>query len=451
VFALRLDKLSAQLALAIAAVTVAFVATWALARLLPGVKSTSLYMPAILLASLIGGVRSGVAAAVLALVASMLLLSARFGVQLAPDPRLPIDLTLFALAAGAVVVGGSYARWLYDSLRRNRDELDQRSLHYRNLFETMTEGYAVCEAIRDEHGKLVDYTVVEMNSALQRMLGVGAEAIGSRLSDTPIDWGAWLQICEHVLNTGSPFSFERQNRPTRQWHEVRVSRLSRSTMAQFFFEITARKAAETRQSELFDELNHRVKNNLAMVAGLLQLQARESEPAVAGELLKAATRVHSIAEVHSALSRETQGDEVEFGGYLEDLCEGLARSPITEDRVELTVEAQSAVLPVDTAISLGMVVNELVTNAAKYAYPHPDRGRIEVGFRRDDAVLVLSVSDFGRGLPPEAQGRGGGLGMRLVRSLADQTGAELIVTNEGGARFEIRLPAAPPRESAPAV
>jgi two-component sensor histidine kinase len=273
------------------------------------------------------------------------------------------------------------------------------------------------------------------------MLNVGPDSAGARLSDTPGNWTNWLSVCNRVLTTGEPISFERYNRASKQWHEVHVSRLTETRMAQFFFDITERKAGEARQAELFDELNHRVKNNLAMVASLLQLQARGASKAVGEQLIKAAARVQGIAEVHDALSRGASRDAVDFGAYLQDLCATLRRTLITDERIHLSVETESVILSVDVAIPLGMVVNELVTNSVKYAYPAGQSGTIDVGFRREYGQVTLSVRDLGPGLPGGVVRGEGGLGMRLVHSLVDQIGADLTVGGGEGAEFEIRLAA----------
>jgi len=208
-------------------------------------------------------------------------------------------------------------------------------------------------------------------------------------------------------------------------------------MAQFFFDITERKAAEVRQAELFDELNHRVKNNLAMIAGLLDLQAKDAPTAARGELAKAAERVRSISDVHAALAGDAGAGSVDFAAYLEDLIARLDRSLGLREGVRLALRTEPASLPAEAVVPLGMAVNELVTNAVKYAYPSPAEGPIEVALEREGDDLLLSVRDEGVGLP--AGGGRNGLGMRLVRSLAGQAGGELHVGVGPGARFDIRL------------
>jgi two-component sensor histidine kinase len=321
--------------------------------------------------------------------------------------------------------------------------MNERQLALDALLENMAEGFAMCEALWDSDGHLADYVILELNAALQRMLGVGPEAVGTKLSDSPGDRSEWLELCERVLKTGIPASFEVYTRAVDLWHEIRVTRVTGDTMAQLFFDITERKRAEARQASLFDELNHRVSNNLMLVTGILQMKASETNSDdVRDQLLRAIARVESIAQVHRALYRGPGTDTVDFGIYLEDLCAGVRASFVRDDHIELKVESEALSLPVDTAIPLGMVVNELVTNAVKYAYPDGDGGQVFVRSARDGDRLLLSVRDFGRGLPRGAGQRpGSGLGMKLVKSLVAQVGGQLVTAGPPGALFEVRVPA----------
>lgn len=434
----RVESLAWQVLLGVGVIAGVIALQWLLGERAPGALSATLVFPAILIASLLGGWRGGSLAAVLGLLMRAISLSAAAPAN-GETVRL-VNFALFAIASAIVVLIGVYLRWLLYRLRNARDAMQAQSLHYRTLFETVPEGFAICDAIRGPDGRLVDYTIVEINPALQRLLDVGPEVIGARLTSSPGNWARWLEVCDQALRTGEPVVFERFNRATHSWHEVHVSRLTDFRMAQFFFDITERKRGEAIKDEQFDELNHRVKNNLAMVSGLLQLQARGAPNRVRDELLKAASRVQSIAEVHDSLSRGAAVDRVNFGTYLRNLCASLRRSLALEERIVLEVVAEPEDLPLDTAISLAMVVNELVTNAVKYACPHGQPGRIAVGFSRSPDGFLLTVRDHGDGLPPDVAGAGG-LGMRLVRSLLEQLGAQISVENGGGATFSINIPA----------
>jgi two-component sensor histidine kinase len=312
----------------------------------------------------------------------------------------------------------------------------------------MSEGFALCEAIRDDSQRLVDYVVLDMNPALQQMLGVGSEAIGGKLSAAPGDQTAWLALCHRVLTTGKSATFEYHNTSTGRWHEVHVNRVTPTRMAQFFFDVTERKTAEAWQAKLFDELNHRVSNNLTIVSGILRMQAGRGDAALRAELLKAVDRVKSIADVHGSLYRAGGGEGIDFGPYLESLCGRLSQSLLADDRIRIEVQADSGVVPTDHAVPLGMLVNELVTNAVKYAYPAPEEGAVVVRFQVTDGGALLSVSDFGLGLPETFEAGRGGLGMTLVGFMTQQVGGHLTILRDRGTRFELRLGNPPSMASA---
>jgi two-component sensor histidine kinase len=321
--------------------------------------------------------------------------------------------------------------------------LVERLLSFDALLQNMTEGFAMCEAIWDAQDHLADYTILELNPALQRMLGVGPEAVGTKLSDSAGDRTDWLKLCDRVLKAGEPASFEFHAANVDRWYEIRITRVTETRMAQLFFDISERKRAERRQAGLFDELNHRVNNNLTLVSGILRMKAHETDnDVVRDQLLRADARVQSIAQVHKALYRGPRNDVVDFGAYLEELCAGIRESLIHDERIEVKVEAESVPVAVDMAIPLGMVVNELITNAVKYAYPPPDRGLIWVRFVREKDGLALSIRDYGRGLPDNIESRpGGGLGMKLVKSLVAQVHGELVTLGPPGTVFQITVAA----------
>src|SRR6202035_555176 len=98
-----------------------------------------------------------------------------------------------------------------------------------------------------------------------------------------------------------------------------------------------------------------------------------SDAAVRDQLMKAVDRVQGIADIHGSLYKSGRTQDVDFGAYAKDLCERLATTLLDSERVRLLVDAQPADLNLDTAISLGMIINELVTNAAKHAFRAPDK------------------------------------------------------------------------------
>ncbi|WP_374473109.1 sensor histidine kinase [Phenylobacterium sp.] len=407
----------------------------------PVLTAFSLYYPVIMVAALAGGWTS----AVVALLGGGLLgwyffLPPVPGFH-APDASTAVNLGLYGFAGLCIAAGGIYLRALVGRLQANTVRLQERELRYRALFDAVSEGFALVRGLRGPDGRLEDYVILEANPAMLAILAADPSIIGRRQSEViPDAPTAFLAACARALD-GEPVTFEYHAPGADRWFEIQLTRVADDQIAQLVREVTHRKVAEARQSEMFDELNHRVKNNLALVSSLLALQARASPPEVARQLQKAVDRIQAISDVHASLYRSSRKDDVDFAAYLTDLCQRLQGSLLEDDRIRIALAVQPAVLPLDRAVALGVIVNELVTNAAKHAYPPPASGEIAVRLERAERGIVLSVADTGRGLPEgAAKGISGGLGMRLVRSMAQQIGGELEVENDGGAVFRIRLP-----------
>jgi two-component sensor histidine kinase len=205
------------------------------------------------------------------------------------------------------------------------------------------------------------------------------------------------------------------------------------------------KAALERHQFLIKEMNHRVKNSLALVVSMLRLQAREnSEPEFAQHLEDAMLRIGAIARVHEQLYQSTDIDRFDVGRYIEAICKDLGAS---FSQCEIVVQAQPGiVISTDRAISSALIVNELVSNAAKHAYRGDGAGPVwvNVAMTSDDSQFSISVRDEGSGLPEDFEiGKGRGMGARMVGALAEQLGASLaVVPRHPGAEFILTAPVA---------
>jgi PAS domain S-box-containing protein len=199
------------------------------------------------------------------------------------------------------------------------------------------------------------------------------------------------------------------------------------------------------RDRLLLELNHRVKNNLQIVAGLLKIQAaRSGDPGATRLFEQAGQRVDAIAQVHASLYQGDVIGSLEFGAYLRDLCDRLAQSfpEAMDGRVALAVEAEEARLNLDQAIPLGLIVNELVTNAFKHGFAEGGAGTVHVRFRgTSDGTWCLEVADDGGAVATEpeagAPAPGGGLGVQLVQGFARQLGG--TAQFERSPRFRVRV------------
>lgn len=199
-----------------------------------------------------------------------------------------------------------------------------------------------------------------------------------------------------------------------------------------------------RQRLLLRELNHRVKNSLSIVSSMLSLQAQAhaGDANLQVQLRQAANRIGTVARAHERLYKTADVEQLDIGSYIKDVCADLPAS----SNISVAVEAPDGIkLPTDRAITLALVIVELVTNAIKYAYGD-SAGVVRVSLARQDDVLAISVSDDGGGLPdgftPETSK---GLGLRIVLALKRQLDAELAFRRrDQGTSVELRVPI-PPR------
>ncbi len=180
------------------------------------------------------------------------------------------------------------------------------------------------------------------------------------------------------------------------------------------------RASNARLEALLGEVNHRVANSLQLVSAMVRLQATALTDRVAREALEdTQRRIQAIAQVHRRLYTTNDVESVDMQEYLGALVDELAETWSTDAFPRaLRVAAEPIRLPTDRAVSLGIIVTELVTNACKYAYPG-GAGEVRVALRLTDGdAFLLAVEDDGCGMPADTTPRGTGLGTKLIRAMA---------------------------------
>lgn len=216
-----------------------------------------------------------------------------------------------------------------------------------------------------------------------------------------------------------------------------------------YVDITERKQAEEtikkslkEKEVLLAEVHHRVKNNLAVITGLLELQSYATENYHAQKVLKdSQMRVRSIALVHEKLYQNENLSEVNVSSYFDQLISSVKRAIGTrDDHIRFKVDADDLKLPVTQAIPCGLLVNEIVTNSYKHAFKGRKEGLIDVSIKTKGETVLIKVQDNGIGFDQENYTKPGlSLGMKLIRTLSKQLRASTEVSSKDGTRYCIEF------------
>ncbi|WP_455381548.1 PAS domain S-box protein [Salinispira pacifica] len=211
------------------------------------------------------------------------------------------------------------------------------------------------------------------------------------------------------------------------------------------FETTAslERSAELR----LRELRHRVKNNLETVVSLVHLAARNSSESSPEKIfMDTESRIRTLSLMYDELSKTETGEQLELSSYLERIIEQLRCIQGADERgIDIRFEASPAVVPSRIAASVGLIVNELVTNAVKHAFVQSPGGTIEVRLQKLNGQLHLSVKDDGRGIPPDSRlASPTSTGLTLIRMLCEELGGKLDMSGGDGTEVGIIFEASAP-------
>ena len=199
------------------------------------------------------------------------------------------------------------------------------------------------------------------------------------------------------------------------------------------------KASLDEKEVLLKEVHHRVKNNLQVISSLLNLQSNNIQNQ-SDKVLFANTeqRVHAMAIVHEKLYQSPDLARIDFAEYLQDLTDDLITAYRPAPGVTVSIAADPVFLGVDQAIPCGLIVNELISNALKYAFPEARSGVIEVSLQAENDAITLTISDNGIGLPDHIDLQNPDtLGLNLINGLAGQLNGEVVTNREEGTKFVI--------------
>jgi PAS domain S-box-containing protein len=266
------------------------------------------------------------------------------------------------------------------------------------------------------------------------------------------------ELFESLIDEGNNFDLELQIR-TGQGNTKWVRVMGRPVMRNgklfkvvgIFADIEDQKAKrdellkKAKEKEiLLSEIHHRVKNNLAIISGLLELKSMEmDDEKVSNIMLQSQLRIQSMGMIHEKLYEAKDFSNLEFANFTEDLVDVIKNAYGHKDKtITITIDCDDAIkLNVNQAIPCGLIINELVTNSLKHAFVDKDKGSIHVNIHEDsNDELRLTVIDNGQGLPDKfIDGKIKTLGAQLIRQLAQQLEGELNIHNNNGAHVEVNF------------
>jgi PAS domain S-box-containing protein len=294
-----------------------------------------------------------------------------------------------------------------------------------------------------------------VNDAFIKMIGGSQQFIGKRLADINI-YERVQEAIDEALKEKKSKIFESKiqtERNTDLWISSTLTPIydeknSLKEMVIVDTDITASKVLENQikaslhdKDVLLKEIHHRVKNNLQIIISLLNLQSGYIKDEQSLKAVKdGQSRVRSMALVHEKFYQAEELTEINFAEYVDKLCQFLFQSYGDKtDRVQLVIDADKVAFDMDTAMPCGLLINEIVSNSLKYAFPGDRKGEIKIELRKlPEHRVMMSISDNGIGLPDDFNiEQAESLGLQLIMALANQLDGELIVSRENGPRFSI--------------
>ena len=213
----------------------------------------------------------------------------------------------------------------------------------------------------------------------------------------------------------------------------------------FAIDITERKQMEDalrvslqEKNVLIREIHHRVKNNMQVISSLLQLQSDQiNDDSIRLLFKEAKDRIRSMSLVHEKLYSTEHMDTIDLAFFINDLVTNLFRSyGINNNRIQFTLEGKNVTLGIDDAVPLALILNELISNSLKHAFPSERKGKINIRIEEKQGIITIELADNGIGTPANVQiNNTKTLGLKIVQALTEQINGSIELARNSGTRF----------------
>lgn len=309
----------------------------------------------------------------------------------------------------------------------------------------------------NKDGYFTDYrTSSESEKKAFRMFFKTDEVVNQLIEDVWVDAEVAKQIIENVakaLSTDEVVShnfsvrFGEGGNAEKIHYENRYTKINEGEVLIISRNVTSTIEHEEKLIEsvkekeiLLKEVHHRVKNNLQVINSILNLQSSYvTDEQTLQIIVESQNRIRSMSYIHESLYQTKDFSSLNFSAYISNLVQNLVHSyEVYSDKTELDLKVEEVELALDQAIPCGLILNELITNALKYAYPGKEGGKIKIKVFEENNKVSISVKDYGVGLPKNFNiSDTDSLGLSLVDTLIDQLDGQLILKTEGGTEFLI--------------
>jgi PAS domain S-box-containing protein len=337
--------------------------------------------------------------------------------------------------------------------RRVEEAIRESEERFRSLFENMLEGFAFCRMFYEE-GRPYDFEYLQVNKAFEKITGL-KDVIGRNVSEimpTIQETNPELfEIYGRVALTGEIEKFETYIPELDIWFLISVYSPAKEFFIAIFEDITERKIAEEtiraslkEKEVLLRELYHRTKNNMQVVSSLIGLKSASiNDEHMRTILHEMKNRIQTIALVHQKLYQSQNLSRVDLKEYITDLVNLLVSSYASEqEKITLTLNLENINVLIDTAVPCGLIINELISNSFKHAFPEGREGNICVQLKKlEEDTIELIISDNGIGIPDGYDLKNKDtLGMQLFYNIAtEQLLGDVNVESNQGLSFTIHF------------
>ncbi|PKD45167.1 hypothetical protein CWD77_06860 [Rhodohalobacter barkolensis] len=329
-------------------------------------------------------------------------------------------------------------------LKEAKDQVERRE----KLLEELAEQTSTAIWIRDHEGKHL-----YMNQNYRDLFDLGEQNVIGKTVHDLFDKETARQFNENdqkVMSSGESHLFEEsvETKTGTRFYKTNIFPLNGSNVGGVSVDITEemerRKKLQISVEEketLLREIHHRVKNNLAVVSGILYLQYfKEEDKKLREKLLDSTNRIKTMATIHELLYQSLSFTNLKLDKNISRLINGITSSYEVSVDLDTTYDLEPIILNINQAVPLSLIINEVVTNVLKHAFEEGDSGTIAVSLFETDGEITLIIKDNGKGLPDDfnPKGREKSLGLELIESLAGQLHAEYSYSSlEQGAQFKL--------------